>query len=78
MKDSRQSSTTLQFGDITFQREAILKKPTKNPEALDKNLNGAILCEEEAVPAVCGVRAIWVTPANRRKHIASQLLDAAR
>ncbi|TYK25316.1 protein CHROMOSOME TRANSMISSION FIDELITY 7 [Cucumis melo var. makuwa] len=78
MKDSIPSSSTLQFGNITFHREAILKKPTNNPEALDTNMNGAILCEEEAVPAVCGVRAIWVTPANRRKHVASQLLDAAR
>ncbi|XP_038904840.1 protein CHROMOSOME TRANSMISSION FIDELITY 7 isoform X2 [Benincasa hispida] len=67
-----------QFGNITFQREAILKKPTNNPEALEMNMNGAILCEEEPVPAVCGIRAIWVTPANRRKHIASRLLDAAR
>ncbi|RVW42752.1 Protein chromosome transmission fidelity 7 [Vitis vinifera] len=32
----------------------------------------------EAVPAICGIRAIWVTPSNRRKHIASQLLDAVR
>lgn len=78
MKDSKPNSTTLQFGNISFRREAILKKPTDNPEALDVNLNGVILCEEEAVPAVCGIRAIWVTPANRRKHIATQLLDAAR
>ncbi|KAJ6778518.1 N-ACETYLTRANSFERASE ECO [Salix koriyanagi] len=33
---------------------------------------------EEAVPALCGIRAIWVTPSNRRKRIASQLLDAVR
>lgn len=78
MKDSKPNSTTLKFGNITFQREAILKKPTNDPEALGMNMNGAILCEEEAVPAVCGIRAIWVTPAHRRKHIASQLLDAAR
>ncbi|XP_038904837.1 protein CHROMOSOME TRANSMISSION FIDELITY 7 isoform X1 [Benincasa hispida] len=78
IKDSKPNSTTLQFGNITFQREAILKKPTNNPEALEMNMNGAILCEEEPVPAVCGIRAIWVTPANRRKHIASRLLDAAR
>ncbi|KAK4740230.1 hypothetical protein R3W88_003927 [Solanum pinnatisectum] len=31
----------------------------------------------EAVSALCGIRAIWVTPSNRRKHIASYLLDAA-
>jgi N-acetyltransferase len=37
-----------------------------------------IICENEPVAAVCGIRAIWVTPSNRRKHIASQLLDAVR
>ncbi|ONH95908.1 hypothetical protein PRUPE_7G095100 [Prunus persica] len=69
--------TTLQFGDIRFQREVMRKAPSV-PEALNENLNGAIFCEEEAVPAVCGIRAIWVTQANRRKHIATQLLDALR
>jgi N-acetyltransferase len=75
----RQSSTTLQFGDISFKRE--IKKRTRSvnsSEVSDGSLNGAIICEEEAVPAVCGIRAIWVTPSNRRKHIASQLLDAVR
>ncbi|KAG2319477.1 hypothetical protein Bca52824_012690 [Brassica carinata] len=40
--------------------------------------NRAIVCEEEAKPAVCGVRAIWVSPSNRRKGLATQLLDTAR
>ncbi|XP_023913827.2 protein CHROMOSOME TRANSMISSION FIDELITY 7 isoform X2 [Quercus suber] len=76
---ARQSSTSLQFGDISFKRE--VKKRTRSvnsSEVLDGNLNGAIICENEGVPAVCGIRAIWVTPSNRRKHIASQLLDAVR
>ncbi|KAL4606072.1 hypothetical protein ACB092_09G076700 [Castanea dentata] len=76
---ARQSSTSLQFGDISFKRE--VKKRTcsvNSPEVLDGNLNGAIICENEGVPAVCGIRAIWVTPSNRRKHIASQKLDAVR
>ncbi|KAH7842293.1 hypothetical protein Vadar_003690 [Vaccinium darrowii] len=47
-------------------------------KVLEGNLSGAILCEEEAVPTSCGIRAIWVSPCNRRKHIASHLLDAAR
>ncbi|CAB4317408.1 unnamed protein product [Prunus armeniaca] len=55
-----------------------MRKAPSVPEALNENLNGAIFCEEEAVPAVCGIRAIWVTQANRRKHIATQLLDALR
>ncbi|KAL4599475.1 hypothetical protein ACB092_11G129900 [Castanea dentata] len=76
---ARQSSTSLQFGDISFKRE--VKKRTcsvNSSEVLDGNLYGAIICENEGVPAVCGIRAIWVTPSNRRKHIASQLLDAVR
>ncbi|KAF3969206.1 hypothetical protein CMV_006992 [Castanea mollissima] len=76
---AKQNSTSLQFGDISFQRE--VKKITRSvnsSEVLDRNLNGAIICENEGVPAVCGIRAIWVTPSNRGKHIASQLLDAVR
>ncbi|KAM1735597.1 hypothetical protein ACFX12_014052 [Malus domestica] len=69
--------STLQFGDIRFQRE-VRKKAHFAPEALNENLNGALFCEREAVPAVCGVRAIWVTPSNRRKHIATRLLDTLR
>ncbi|KAK9921455.1 hypothetical protein M0R45_029964 [Rubus argutus] len=57
--------------------EVIRKAPAAR-EASNEHLNGATLYEKEAVPAVCGIRAIWVTPANRRKHIATQLLDALR
>ncbi|XP_057466822.1 LOW QUALITY PROTEIN: protein CHROMOSOME TRANSMISSION FIDELITY 7-like [Actinidia eriantha] len=78
-KDARPNSTTLQFGEVIFRREVIRRAPSiTNSEALEGNLNGAIFCEEEGVPAVCGIRAIWVTPCNRRKRIASHLLDAAR
>ncbi|PRQ44132.1 putative N-acetyltransferase ESCO, zinc-finger, N-acetyltransferase ESCO, acetyl-transferase [Rosa chinensis] len=69
--------TTLQFGEIKFHREVIRKAPSA-PEPLNECFTGAIVCEKEAVPAVCGIRAIWVTPANRRKHIATHLLDALR
>ncbi|XP_004305586.1 PREDICTED: protein CHROMOSOME TRANSMISSION FIDELITY 7 [Fragaria vesca subsp. vesca] len=68
---------SLQFGEIKFQREVIRKAPSA-PEPLNEYFTGAIICEKEAVPAVCGIRAIWVTPANRRKHIATHLLDALR
>jgi hypothetical protein len=37
-----------------------------------------VLCSKTAVPAVCGVRGIWVSCSERRKGIASQLLDAMR
>ncbi|XP_059428137.1 protein CHROMOSOME TRANSMISSION FIDELITY 7-like isoform X1 [Corylus avellana] len=76
---ARPNSTTLQFGDVSFKREVKKRAHSLDcSEVLDGNLNGAIICENEAVPAVCGIRAIWVTPSNRRKHIASQLLDAVR
>jgi N-acetyltransferase len=76
---ARPNSTTLQFGDVSFKREVKKRAPSLDcSEVLDGNLNGAIICENEAVPALCGIRAIWVTSSNRRKHIASQLLDAVR
>jgi N-acetyltransferase len=78
-KNSRPNSTTLQFGEVILQREAMRKVTAVDSlNVLNGNHNGAVVCEEEAVPAPCGIRAIWVTPSNRRKRIASQLLDAAR
>lgn len=78
-REVSQRSTVLQFGGVSFQREKVRREPPKEKlNALDDGLNGVILCEKEAVPALCGIRAIWVTPSNRRKHIASYLLDAAR
>ncbi|KAK3225669.1 hypothetical protein Dsin_005531 [Dipteronia sinensis] len=56
-------------------REVIEKGPSVNcPKTLNDNHNGAIVCEKEAIPAVCGIRAI----SNRRKGIVTQLLDAVR
>ncbi|KAL6312501.1 hypothetical protein AAG906_001807 [Vitis piasezkii] len=78
-KEAGPNSNKLQFGTVSFQREVIQRAPSVNSrEALDGTPNGPIVCEKEAVPAICGIRAIWVTPSNRRKHIASQLLDAVR
>ncbi|XP_028779659.1 protein CHROMOSOME TRANSMISSION FIDELITY 7-like [Neltuma alba] len=45
---------------------------------LDTAHGGAIFCEDKAVTAVCGIRAIWMPSSNRRKRIARQLLDAVR
>jgi N-acetyltransferase len=74
--EKKPSPTTLQFGDIVFQREVEKKAVNvSNSEVMDSR---AIFCESNPVAAVCGIRAIWVTPSNRRKHIASQLLDAVR
>ncbi|KAI4348887.1 hypothetical protein L6164_009553 [Bauhinia variegata] len=78
-KETNSCSTTLQFGNIIFQREVSKRAFSANDsEVTDGPLGGAILCENQAVAAVCGIRAIWVTPSNRRKGIASQLLDSVR
>ncbi|XVF07549.1 hypothetical protein REPUB_Repub06bG0148600 [Reevesia pubescens] len=74
-KQKRSNSSKLQFGEIVLQREVIKRAPS---QVLNENHTGAILCKKEAVPAVCGIRAIWVTPFNRRKGIATQLLEAMR
>ena len=79
MKEERAKPTTLQFGPISLRREVAKRAPSDiNTKQSDEDFRATILCEKEAVPAVCGVRAIWVSPANRRKHIATQLLDAVR
>uniref|UniRef100_A0A7N0V7N5 Uncharacterized protein n=1 Tax=Kalanchoe fedtschenkoi TaxID=63787 RepID=A0A7N0V7N5_KALFE len=71
--------TTLQFGSICFQREVVRRASSVDVnDAVNGNCSGAIFCENEVVPVACGVRAIWVTPSNRRKNIATQLLDAVR
>ncbi|XP_020553399.1 protein CHROMOSOME TRANSMISSION FIDELITY 7 [Sesamum indicum] len=75
-EEKRRKSATLQFGGVSLQREIIRREFVKSHE--EGSHDGVILCEDKAVPAVCGIRAIWVTPSNRRKHMASNLLDAAR
>lgn len=76
VKDVKQKPGVLQFGEICFHRE--VAKKHRSSEAMDSNLLGSILCKEEATPASCGLRAIWVSPSNRRKQIATHLLDAVR
>ncbi|KAL8473610.1 hypothetical protein ACS0TY_030451 [Phlomoides rotata] len=75
-KKKKCNSTTLQFGGVTLHREIIRKDIVKRPK--EDSHDGMIQRANEALPAVCGIRAIWVTPSNMRKHIASSLLDAAR
>ncbi|KAH7843641.1 hypothetical protein Vadar_019068 [Vaccinium darrowii] len=55
-KDAKPNPTTLQFGEVVFQRE-VTRKATSDTsyKVLEANLSGAILCEEEAVPASCGI-----------------------
>ncbi|KAL7137238.1 hypothetical protein ABFS83_10G079400 [Erythranthe nasuta] len=73
---TKEKRRTLQFGGVSLEREIIRRDTVKSPE--EESHDGVILCKDEALPAVCGIRAIWVTPSNRRKHIASSLLDSVR
>lgn len=71
--------TALQFGGVVFNREVSRKGASlRRSETLDSDSVGSIVCEEEATPASCGIRAVWVSPSNRRKHIATHLLDCVR
>ncbi|XP_022864220.1 protein CHROMOSOME TRANSMISSION FIDELITY 7-like [Olea europaea var. sylvestris] len=74
-KETR-SLVSLQFGSVSFKRE-IIRSDSSAVEP-EESIDGIILCEDDAVPAVCGIRAIWVAPSKRRKCIATNLLDAAR
>ncbi|GAB2232567.1 hypothetical protein Droror1_Dr00011607 [Drosera rotundifolia] len=79
LKEAVSKPTKLQFGDVCFQHEVSKRSPAgRSSTDLNMNFTGAMLCEEEAVRAVCGIRAIWVSPSNRRKGIATYLLDAVR
>ncbi|KAK8554050.1 hypothetical protein V6N13_072970 [Hibiscus sabdariffa] len=76
-KKARSSSGELQFGEIVLRREVMRRAPS---EVSEESRKGAILCKREGVGAApaCGIRAIWVTPSNRRKGIATELLEAVR
>ncbi|KAL9274316.1 CHROMOSOME TRANSMISSION FIDELITY 7-like protein [Drosera capensis] len=79
LKEAVSKPTKLQFGNVCFQREVSKQSPAgRSSTDLNMNFTGAMLCEEEAVRAVCGIRAISVSPSNRRKGIATCLLDAVR
>jgi N-acetyltransferase len=76
--ESRQTNHTLEFGKISFKREVLRRHNRSDKNKEESQGPGAIICEEQAVPAVCGFRAIWVVPSRRRRGIGSQLMDAAR
>ncbi|OMO82551.1 Acyl-CoA N-acyltransferase [Corchorus capsularis] len=74
-KQTKSKSSKLQFGELVLQREVVKRGTSKKSS---ENHTGAVLCEKEPVSAACGIRAIWVTPSNRRIGIATQLLEAVR
>lgn len=67
---------TLIFGDVKFQREIVHKRcKTRKDSAISGR---PIVCSNLPVPAVCGVRGLWVSQTERRRGIATKLLDAVR
>ncbi|RCV34368.1 hypothetical protein SEVIR_7G163100v4 [Setaria viridis] len=76
--ESRKTDHTLEFGKISFKREIIRRNTPSVKDKEEHQDPGAIICEKEAVPALCGFRAIWVVPSRRRKRIGSKLMDVAR
>ncbi|KAK6944110.1 N-acetyltransferase ESCO, zinc-finger, partial [Dillenia turbinata] len=61
-KEARSSASTLQFGGFRFQREVTKRcLSIGSADVLNGHLSGAIFCENDAVPACCGIRAIWVS-----------------
>jgi N-acetyltransferase len=75
-EDRKQERNVMLFGNIKFSRETTPRKPASKERT--QELGSAILCTTSPVPAVCGVRVIWVSHSQRRKGIASHLLDAMR
>ncbi|MCL7033082.1 hypothetical protein MKW94_018536 [Papaver nudicaule] len=75
---ARPNSIVLRFGNVSFQQEIVKHAPSIDKFNVSEEPSGVILCEKDAVSAICGVRAIWVSPFNRKKHVATKLLDAAR
>ncbi|TVU15022.1 hypothetical protein EJB05_38521, partial [Eragrostis curvula] len=69
---SEKTDHTLEFGKISFKREILRRHDHTIKSKEECRDPGAIICEEEAVPAICGFRSIWV------KRIGSKLMDVAR
>ncbi|CAL5031211.1 unnamed protein product [Urochloa decumbens] len=76
--ESRKTGHTLEFGKINFKREIVRRNTPSAKNKEECRDPGAIICGKEAVPALCGFRAIWVVPSRRRKRIGSKLMDVAR
>ncbi|KAI4330421.1 hypothetical protein MLD38_028711 [Melastoma candidum] len=75
---TRVEPSPLPFGNIILKRQLVKDTSVKKNDMLVVKPNGATFCEEKAIPVTCGIRAIWVAPYHRRKHIATRLLEAAR
>ena len=69
------STKTLAFGNVTFKREVIQKRSKFSESMLPAATD---IFSDVAVPAVCGIRGLWVSRKERRQGIATRLLDAMR
>ncbi|XP_057851031.1 protein CHROMOSOME TRANSMISSION FIDELITY 7 isoform X2 [Cryptomeria japonica] len=78
-KRRKHTCTVMQFGNIKFERKTFKNtRATRDSSISEKDQRGAIVCSEVPEPAVCGVRGIWVSRSERRKGIATKLLDTMR
>lgn len=78
-KRRKHTCTVMQFGNIKFERKAFKNtRASRDSSISEKDQRGAIVCSEVPEPAVCGVRGIWVSRSERRKGIATKLLDTMR
>ncbi|KAL2651121.1 hypothetical protein R1flu_019249 [Riccia fluitans] len=66
----------LVFGNVKLIREVISRKRSRQEH--DEELGNAIMYNSTPIPAICGVRVIWVSDSERGKGVASHLLDAMR
>ncbi|KAL3700580.1 hypothetical protein R1sor_018602 [Riccia sorocarpa] len=66
----------LWYGNVKFTREVISRKRLRQEDT--EELGSAIVYNSTPIPAVCGVRVIWVSNSERQKGVASHLLDTMR
>lgn len=68
----------LVFGNWKLRRE-VIKRPAPGKLCNGQEGLGAVIMRSKVpVPAVCGVRCMWVSQAERRKGVATHLVDAMR
>lgn len=79
IKRGKHESTVMHFGNVKLTRQVLQTMHlTRDSKSSCKDPAGAIIYSEVPVPAVCGVRGLWVSRSERRKGIATKLLDAMR
>ncbi|KAH7388566.1 hypothetical protein KP509_16G081900 [Ceratopteris richardii] len=67
---------TLVFGNVKFRREKLQKQSCQAFQ--EASAESHTVSMEGPVSAVCGIRGLWVSKPDRRKGIATGLIDAVR